>query len=123
MERFAAAVVQMSSGSDRAANVTRASELVRAAAAAGARPVVLPEGLAWRGTDTDDPTGAETVPGPTTEAMAALARELRLVLCMGSLLEIVPGDRRRYNTSCVLDASGALVARYRKMHLFDVELP
>jgi predicted amidohydrolase len=55
--------------------------------------------------------------------MAALAGELGVVLCMGSILEAVPGEARRYNTSCVLDATGALVARYRKLHLFDVDLP
>jgi predicted amidohydrolase len=55
--------------------------------------------------------------------MADLARELRVVLCAGSLLEAVPGQARCYNTSCVFDASGAMVARYRKLHLFDVDLP
>ena len=123
MERFAAAVVQMASGSDRDANVARASALVRAAAGRGARLVVLPEVFAWRGTDPSDPAAAETVPGPTTDVLAALARDLGIVLCTGSLLEAIPGEERRYNTSCVIDATGAIVARYRKMHLFDVALP
>jgi predicted amidohydrolase len=83
---------------------------------------VLPEVFAWRGTDATDPTAAEPVPGPTTGTMAALARELGIFLCMGSLLETIPGDARRYNTSCIADPSGALVACYRKIHLFDVEL-
>ncbi len=123
MERFRAAVVQLSSGADRAANVRRASALVRDAARDGARLVVLPEVFAWRGVDGDDPTAAEPIPGPTTQTMCALARELDIVLCMGSILEVVPGQTRRYNTSCVIDASGAMVARYRKIHLFDVALP
>lgn len=122
MERFVAAVVQMSSGADRGANVRTATALVREAAGRGARLVVLPEVFAWRGTDPTDPSAAEPVPGPTTEAMAALARDLGVFLCMGSLLEAVPGQTRRYNTSCVLDPHGALVGRYRKMHLFDVAL-
>jgi predicted amidohydrolase len=42
---------------------------------------------------------------------------------MGSILETIPGDARRYNTSCVIDAAGTIVARYRKIHLFDVALP
>src|SRR5262249_34917138 len=58
----------------------------------------------------------------TTEAMAMLARECRIYLCMGSILER-SGERRAYNTSCLLDPSGALIARYRKLHLFDVDLP
>jgi predicted amidohydrolase len=123
MERFLAGVVQMASGADRAANVRTAAMLARTAARRGARLIVLPEVFAWRGTAIDDPTAAEPVPGPTTEAMAALARELDVFLCMGSLLETVPGNTRRYNTSCLLDPSGAIVARYRKIHLFDVALP
>jgi predicted amidohydrolase len=123
MERFVGAVVQMAAGADRGTNVRRAAGLVRDAAGRGARLVVLPEVFAWRGTDPTDPGSAETIPGPTTEAMGALARELRMVLCMGSILETAPDESRRYNTSCILDATGAIVARYRKIHLFDVEIP
>ena len=123
MERTVAAVVQMSSGSDRASNLRRAAELVRDAAARDARLVVLPEVFAWRGLDGGDPTSAEAIPGPTTETMSALARELGIFLCLGSILETVAGDARRYNTSCLVDPSGSIIARYRKIHLFDVALP
>jgi predicted amidohydrolase len=123
MERFVAAVVQMSSGPDRGANLRGAEALVRGAAGRGARLVVLPEVFAWRGADPTDPASAEPIPGPTTEAMAALARELSIFLCMGSILEAVPNESHRFNTSCLLDPAGTIVARYRKMHLFDVALP
>ena len=123
MDGFAAAVVQMQSGSDRERNVGRAADLVRDAAARGARLVVLPEVFAWRGADADAPSAAEPIPGPTTDAFADLAGEAGIFICMGSLLEAVPGEARRFNTSCVLDPAGRIVARYRKMHLFDVELP
>jgi deaminated glutathione amidase len=123
MERFVAAVVQMSSGPDRGANLRGAEALVRGAVGRGARLVVLPEVFAWRGADPTDPASAEPIPGPTTEAMAALARELSIFLCMGSILEAVPNESRRFNTSCLLDPAGTIVARYRKMHLFDVALP
>jgi predicted amidohydrolase len=113
----------MASGDDRNANVRKAQALVREAAAKGARLVVLPEVFAWRGLDGDHPDSAEPIPGPTTAAMGALARELSLFLCMGSILERVEGETRRYNTSCLLDPTGTIVARYRKMHLFDVALP
>jgi len=123
MERFLAAAVQMSSGSNRAANVARATELVREAAARGARLVVLPEVFAWRGPRGEEAAVAEPVPGATTETLAVLAGALGVWLCAGSLLERVPGEDRAYNTSCLFDPHGALVARYRKIHLFDVELP
>src|SRR5947207_928542 len=123
MERFPAAVAQMSSGSDRDTNLRRAGELVREAAARGARLVVLPEVFAWRGTRSGDVSVAEPIPGPTTRAMGALAREVGIFLCMGSILESATDDVRPYNTSCLLDPAGEIVARYRKIHLFDVALP
>ncbi len=123
MVRYLSAAVQMSSGADRARNLARATALVREAAARGARLVVLPEVFAWRGPRADEAAAAEPVPGPTTTTLAALARELAIHLCAGSLLETVVGEPRPYNTSCLFDPTGALVSRYRKIHLFDVELP
>jgi len=123
MERFLAAVVQMASGSRRDANLERARTLIEQAAARGARLVVLPEVFAWRGPRADEAAQAETIPGPTTEAMSAVARATGMHLCMGSILEHVPNQRRSFNTSCLLGPDGALLARYRKIHLFDVDLP
>jgi predicted amidohydrolase len=123
MERYLAAAVQMSSGADRAANLARADALVRQAAAQGARLVVLPEVFAWRGPREGEAEVAEPIPGPTVIALGVLARELGIWLCAGSILERAPGESRAYNTSCLLDPRGELVARYRKLHLFDVELP
>lgn len=118
-----AAAVQMSSGSDRRQNLARAHALVRSAAAAGARLVVLPEVFAWRGARADEPRETEPIPGPTSDGLSALARELRIWLCAGSLLEAVPGDGRAFNTSVLFDPGGTIRARYRKVHLFDVDLP
>jgi predicted amidohydrolase len=123
VERYLAAAVQMSSGPDRAANLDRAAALVRRAATRGARLVVLPEVFAWRGPRDEEAAAAEPVPGPTTAAMSALAATLGIHLCAGSLLEVGPGDGRAYNTTCVFAPDGRLAATYRKLHLFDVDLP
>jgi predicted amidohydrolase len=122
MERYMAAAVQMSSGSDHAANLARAAALVRTAAARGARLVVLPEVFCWRGRRAEESAHAESIPGPTTETMANVARECAIYLCMGSMLER-SSQGRSYNTSCLLDPSGRIIGRYRKIHLFDVQLP
>lgn len=120
---FRAAVVQMASGPDRCANRARAAELVGRAAGAGARLIALPEMFSWRGAPGEEAAQAEPVPGPTTDALAELARRYGIVLCGGSILEATPGGGRLHNTSCLFGPDGALLAVYRKIHLFDVELP
>jgi deaminated glutathione amidase len=55
--------------------------------------------------------------------MSGLARELEIYLLAGSVTEHVPGQSRRYNTSVLLGPDGAQLAVYRKIHLFDVDLP
>ena len=123
MRRYAAAAIQMRTGSDRAANLARAEALVREAATRGARLVVLPEVFAWRGPAAGEATVAEPVPGPTTARLGALAKELGLWLVAGSLHERAAGEPRVFNTSCLFDPRGEILVRYRKIHLFDVDLP
>lgn len=122
MSSFVAAVVQLSSGADRRANLERATTLIRAAAERGARLVVLPEVFPWRGPRADEAGQAESIPGPTTETMAAVARDTGVHLLMGSMLETGAGERS-FNTSLVIGPTGDILGRYRKIHLFDVELP
>jgi len=122
MAHYIAAAVQMCSGPDRAHNLARASALVREAAARGARLVVLPEVMTWRGLRDAEAENSEPIPGPSTDAMASLARECSIYVCMGSFLER-SNSSRPYNTSCLFDPNGTLIASYRKIHLFDVELP
>ena len=123
MQRFVAAAVQMCSGSDRDVNLARATALIEQAAARGARLVVLPEVFVWRGPSAGDGEHDEPIPGPTTEAMGAVARRTGVHLCLGSLLERSPMPARPYNTSCLIGPNGAILATYRKIHLFDVALP
>jgi predicted amidohydrolase len=77
----------------------------------------------WRGARDAERAAAEPSPGPTTERLAALAAELRVHLVGGSLLEAVPGMAKAYNTCTVFDPYGCLLATYRKVHLFDVDIP
>ena len=123
MEPYVAAAVQMSSGPDRSVNLARAAQLVRQAAERGARLVVLPEVFVWRGPRGQEREHAERIPGPTTATLGTLARELGIYLCAGSLLEAVSSEPRPFNTSCLFAPDGELVGCYRKLHLFDVDLP
>jgi predicted amidohydrolase len=121
-QRFLAAAVQLCATTDKAANFERAARLARAAAERGAALIVLPEVWSWRGPRDQEIAGAEPVPGPTTERLAALAAELRVYLVGGSVLESAAGVAKAYNTSTVFDPRGALLATYRKIHLFDVDI-
>lgn len=115
------ALVQRACGPDAGANLSAALAAIRTAAAAGARLVVLPElhnhlYFCCR----EDPAAfdlAEPIPGPSTERLAAVARETGVVV-VGSLFERrAPG--LFHNTAVVLDADGRLAGRYRKMHIPD----
>jgi predicted amidohydrolase len=120
--KFLAAAVQMVASDDKASNLMEAERWVRQAAGQGARLVGLPEVFSWRGSKQSERDQAEPIPGPSSAALAALARELRIYLLAGSILEKIPGSARAYNTSLLFDPAGNMIARYRKIHLFDVDL-
>jgi predicted amidohydrolase len=120
--KFLAAAVQMVASDDKEANLQEAQRWIRQAAAKGARVVVLPEVFIWRGSKKLEREFAETIPGPTSDRLAALARELKIYLLGGSILEAIPASGKAYNTSLLFDPAGKLLAAYRKIHLFDVDL-
>lgn len=116
------AVAQMNSGADKEANVVSALDLIDRAAAAGVRLVVLPEVWAYLGPDDGNRPSAEPIPGPITERLAERARRHGIYVHGGSILEVAAGDPGMYNTAFVIDPNGDLIARYRKVHMFDVDL-
>mgnify|MGYP002813318360 FL=1 len=120
--KFFAAAVQMVASDDKAVNLKEAEHWIRLAAAQGARVVALPEVFIWRGNKKLERDFAEAIPGSTSTAMSELARELGIFLLAGSMLEAIPGSAQAYNCSLLFDPSGNLIARYRKIHLFDVDL-
>lgn len=117
------AAVQMASGFDLEANLARARNLVVEAADRGARLVVLPEVFAWRGPYDAETSARSPIPGPVSDFLCALAAERGLTLVGGSFLERSDDPRRSFNTSLLIDPQGTIRAVYRKMHLFDVDLP
>jgi predicted amidohydrolase len=115
------AAIQVNSRNDKDHNIARAATLIDRAASAGAQLAVLPEYVDYLG--PADPTVAESVPGPTSDKFSAKAREHSMWILVGSLHERVPHYDRWYNTSLLIDQTGNIVAKYRKIHLFDVDLP
>ena len=116
------AAIQMSSTPNKEENKEAAEALVREAVAAGADFVALPELWSCHGLDEVYRANAEPVPGPTTEFLGSLARELRVYVLGGSILEGGPGSERLSNTATFFDPTGEMTAVYRKIHLFDVKV-
>jgi len=116
------ALCQVNSRHDREANLAAARELLDRAAAAGADLAVLPEYVDYLG-PTDGEPKPEPVDGSFGQFFASAARDLRMWVLAGSFHETGPDDDHTYNTSLLFDRSGALAASYRKIHLFDVEIP
>ena len=118
-----AAAIQMSSTPNKEENLQTAERLIREAVAAGAELVALPELFSCHGLERVYRDNAEPVPGPTTNSLGALARELKVYVLGGSILEGDSGSDRLYNTSTFFGPDGELSAVYRKIHLFDVKAP
>jgi deaminated glutathione amidase len=117
------AAVQLNSTADKAANMEAADRLTRAAAADGARVIVLPEKWSVLGSDEDLRAGAEPLDGPALTWARELARELSVDLVAGSIVELGDGGGERlWNTSVHVGADGEVHAVYRKLHMFDVEV-
>jgi len=142
MAELVVGAVQMTSTDNVEANLERARELVRQAATSGALLVGLPENFAYLGSDRDhrlaiaeplpDPgtagaggphaEGGPGLTGPILGAMQELARATGTWLLLGGFPERGAGNRIR-NSAVLLDPSGEVVSVYRKIHLFDVDVP
>jgi deaminated glutathione amidase len=114
-------LVQMNSRQDKEANLTAAGEGIEELAYQGVDLVVLPEMFNHLGSDADNAAAAEAIPGPSTEWVRRQALEKSVFIHCGSLIERRDGGN--FNTSVVFDRSGEEVARYSKLHLFDIVLP
>jgi predicted amidohydrolase len=120
------AVIQMVSTTDIAANLAQARQLLEQAAVSGARLVVLPENFAAMGRrDVADIGRAEALGhGPILPWLKLAARDLRLWIVAGTL-PLPPNGRPEGKVnacSLLIDENGEQVARYDKLHLFDVDV-
>jgi deaminated glutathione amidase len=117
------ACVQLTSRSDKAANLEKVEALLARAAATGADVVVLPEKWNAIGGPEVLHAAAETLDaGESVGAMSRWAQTHGITLVGGSITERREGREKLSNTSVVFDAEGAITAVYRKIHLFDVEV-
>lgn len=119
------AAIQMVSGPGVAENLAAAADLLAQAAARGARLAVLPENFAIMGQRESDKLAVREAEGqgPIQDFLAEQAARHRLWLVGGTIPLQAPGDDRRVRAACLLfDDRGQPVARYDKVHLFDVQV-
>ena len=117
-----ASVCQLNSQGDYYENMRVAMDLLERSRNAGADLAVLPEVFTYRGDRAHSRDYVESIPGRSTEALAAKARELGMWVLGGSIPEVSDDPERSYNTSVLFDRDGNQVALYRKIHLFDVDI-
>jgi predicted amidohydrolase len=127
MDVVQVAVIQLSSQDDVNQNLARVRELVLEAGRSGAELVALPENFAFMGEESKKREIAERVDddpaGPIGTALRNAARDARVWLVAGGMPERSDDPARPFNTSLLFEPDGRLVSRYRKVHLFDVDLP
>ncbi len=113
----------MDSGRDAQRNRRFMADALDEAAAAGANVACFPEGANCIRAQGDASAAEPLDGGPTVELLKQKARKTGLFIHGGSFLERIEGDRRAYNTACIVAPDGNVIAQYRKMHPFDVMLP
>ncbi|XP_064500355.1 omega-amidase NIT2 isoform X2 [Pseudopipra pipra] len=121
MASFRLALIQLHVSAVKSDNLQRACGLVREASAKGAKVVALPECF-------NSPYGtqyfkeyAEKIPGESTQKLSEVAKECNIYLIGGSIPEEDGG--KLYNTCTVFGPDGAMLAKHRKVHLFDINVP
>jgi nitrilase len=120
------ALIQMNSGADKPANLAAARALMeRAIAEEKPDWICLPEVFDFMGGSLAEKRAAsETIPGgPAYAMLQEMARSHGVFIHAGSILETIEGEERVANTTLVFNRSGEELARYRKIHMFDITAP
>ncbi|CAH1424352.1 unnamed protein product [Lactuca virosa] len=126
ISKFKIGLCQLSVTADKERNIAHARVAIEEAAEKGAKLVLLPE--IWNSPYSNDsfPVYAEDIDAgkdssPSTAMLSEAARSLKITIVGGSIPERC-GDKL-YNTCCVFDTNGNLIAKHRKIHLFDINIP
>ena len=121
--RFLAAVVQLHSNEDVENNLRVTEEQVKRAADLGARLVALPENFAFLRISAETQGLKSPIDGELVERMSRLAKTADVDLILGSIPEPSQVPNKIHNTSVYITADGEVLAAYRKLHLFDIDIP
>ncbi len=127
-KKLKVAVVQMTSGSDKDKNLDSAIKLINYAIKKEAEFIALPEVFNFRGNLDEAGKAAEEIPGPSTKIISKIAKENKAWILIGSMMEVQTlhetsnKKSKPYNASVLINPKGEIIAKYRKIHLFDIKL-
>ena len=120
MRKYMIAMVQMDTQNDKGENLRQAEAWIDEAASMGARLVCFPEVMNLIGRNVGEGGGREQIPGYTTEILCKKAKEHGIYIHGGSITEERPGEKRSANTSVLISPEGEILAKYSKLHMFDI---
>jgi deaminated glutathione amidase len=122
MKSYLAAAVQMTSLPNLQKNLVQAEELIDLAVRQGAELVALPENFSFLGDEEEKLAQAEAIARESEKFLKTMAQRFQVTL-LGGGFPVPVGNGKVYNTALLIDPSGAELARYEKVHLFDVNVP
>ncbi|MDJ1177986.1 carbon-nitrogen hydrolase family protein [Roseofilum sp. BLCC_M91] len=122
MKPYLAAAIQMTSKPDLENNLTQAEDLIDLAKRQGAELVSLPENFSFMGIEPEKVAQAAAIAEQTEKFLKTMAQRFQVTLLGGGFPIPVSSDKV-HNTALLIDSNGEELARYQKVHLFDVNLP
>ncbi len=120
MDKLKVGLIQMKVVADKEANLAKAEDMIKKAAARGTQLIILPEMFNCPYETGKFPEYAEEEGGPTWQRLSIIAREIGVYLIGGSIPEIE--GKKIFNTSYIFNDQGEQLARHRKIHLFDIDV-
>ncbi|ACK69222.1 Nitrilase/cyanide hydratase and apolipoprotein N-acyltransferase [Gloeothece citriformis PCC 7424] len=124
MKSYLAAAIQMTSKPDLEKNLSQAEELIELAVHKGAELIGLPENFAFLGNEEDKLAQSEAIALKSEKFLKTMAQRFQITLLGGGFpVPVEANGSKAYNTASLIDKDGTEVACYRKVHLFDVNVP
>jgi deaminated glutathione amidase len=124
MKPYIAAAIQMTSKPDLEKNLVEAEELIELAVRQGAELVSLPENFAFLGKEEDKIALASEIAHKTEKFLKKMAQKFQVTILGGGFpVPVIDNPAKAYNTATLIAPNGQEIARYQKVHLFDVDVP